>query len=128
MLNSWYLCVVALVPVGCEHSQPREQSTGTGAPDVTTLDQKSWDEYAGKTVQVKGVARYAKVGPIVLLDNEHPVYIDGLDKWPTEFSDKSVVVTGRLIRHPEQAPPENGAAYIRGPYYSLASATWSLAK
>jgi hypothetical protein len=92
------------------------------------VERKQWSDYAGMTVRVLGVAEDCKVSAALDVADVGPVYVQDLDGWPAELKGRPVVATGLLVYHPKREPPENGGAYIEGPYYSLASATWNLVK
>lgn len=52
-------------------------------------------DYVGKVVELRGVAKNAKGGAVVVID-EVPIYVRGLDGWPSDALDKRVVVHGTL--------------------------------
>ena len=45
---------------------------------------------------IEGKARDAKAGAVVVLDGGEPVYIEGLDYWPSDIEGKRVRATGFL--------------------------------
>ena len=53
---------------------------------------------AGGQTSVEGVAQDAKMGAVVVDAQNQPIYIQGLESWPQEFSGKQVVVTGMLVQ------------------------------
>ncbi len=57
---------------------------------------QSLQELVNKTVTLEGKAVDAKAGAVLLV-NENPVYIGGLDHWPQDFIDKQVALSGKLV-------------------------------
>lgn len=47
-------------------------------------------------VEIKGLAKDAKAGAVVLNEDETPIYIKGLNFWPDELFGKQVIVKGTL--------------------------------
>lgn len=47
-------------------------------------------------VEIKGLAKDAKAGAVVLNEENTPIYIKGLAFWPDELFDKQVIVKGTL--------------------------------
>ena len=85
----------------------------------------------GTRVQLEGIAADAKGGAIVRVQS-HPVYVDGLDRWPPHVHGRRVKVEGTLVskqRIPEAEPdprkPQSAGA--TGAQYVLEGARWSLA-
>ena len=58
--------------------------------------QLSLQEMVNKTVTLEGKATNAKAGAILLVDND-PVYIEGLNSWSNNFIDKQISVFGKLV-------------------------------
>ena len=50
----------------------------------------------GQKITILGIAKDAKGGAVLLTSNKEPIYIKGLDSWPTELFDKQLKVTGVL--------------------------------
>jgi hypothetical protein len=50
----------------------------------------------GKKVELEGYAFDAKGGPVILIDNQVPVYIPDMDSWPSELLGKVIKVSGTL--------------------------------
>jgi hypothetical protein len=119
---------VAFVAGGCQHTPVFERVSKRNVYDLSMIDRKERANYVGQPVRVGGIAHDDRrlSGYLSLPDGD--IYIDDLYQWPAELEGKKVTATGILIYHPKREPPENGGAYMAGPYYSLASATWSLAK
>lgn len=51
---------------------------------------------ATKKIQVTGKAQNAKSGATLVMQDESVYYLHGVRHWPEQFSDKQVMVTGRL--------------------------------
>lgn len=49
-----------------------------------------------KTVTLKGTARDAKAGAVILIEDNVPIYIRGLHGWPDELFGMQVSVSGLL--------------------------------
>ncbi len=54
------------------------------------------DKVIGKEVTFLGTARDAKGGAILLLEDNTPIYIEGLDYWSDDLDGKQVSVSGTL--------------------------------
>ena len=54
------------------------------------------DDKADTNVTIQGVARNAKAGASVLIDDHTSVYVAGLDRWDGAMEGKRVSVTGTL--------------------------------
>ncbi len=83
----------------------------------------------GKTVTLRGTARDAKGGAVLLLPSNNPIYIEGLDSWPREFSGKEVSVTGvlrekKLIPDPYISPDGGISQGAIGTQTVLEKAKW----
>jgi len=85
----------------------------------------------GKNVTLDGTARNAHQGAVLVTEDE-PVYIQGLESWPLQLSNKKVRVSGSL-KHRSIAPePVTGPGGeishgIAGDSYVLENASWALA-
>lgn len=83
----------------------------------------------GKTVTVRGIARDAKGGAVLLPANTDPIYIEGLSSWPDEVLGKEVSVTGvlrekKLIPDPYIASDGGISQGAIGTQMVLEKATW----
>ena len=82
----------------------------------------------GKTVTLEGRAENAKAGAILLRDgNDDPVYIEGLDSWPSAVTRKRVRATGvlrskKMIPDPGMGPEKTAGAF--GDQTVLENAKW----
>ncbi len=86
-------------------------------------------ENMGKTVTVRGIARDAKGGAVLLPANTDPIYIEGLSSWPDEVLGKEVSVTGvlrekKLIPDPYIASDGGISQGAIGTQMVLEKATW----
>ncbi len=85
----------------------------------------------GKTVTLRGIARDAKGGAVLVLPTNEPVYIEVLPSWPTGVSGKDVSVTGilrekKLIPDPYIAPDGGISQGAIGTQTVLEKAKWKL--
>ena len=65
-------------------------------------------DFLDQTVTLVGIARDAHSGAVVLLSDDTPVYIVGLNYWDDEWNRKRIKITG-VLRDSELAPdPEVG--------------------
>lgn len=67
----------------------------------------------GKRITVTGVARNAKAGAVVVIEDGSSFYIDGMEIWKSSDYNKTVVASGRLVTI--YTEPDSGVvmAYIR---------------
>jgi hypothetical protein len=77
----------------------------------------------GERVTLVGRALDAAAGAIVLLE-DRPVYVEGLDAWPADDAGREVEITGTLAFQP--GVPQDGPT-VHGPSdaYAVTDATWS---
>ncbi len=54
------------------------------------------EKLIGQKITLKGIAKDAKGGAVILTSEKVPIYIKGLDSWPPELFDKQLEVTGVL--------------------------------
>ncbi len=88
------------VPVGSADSGSSGPATAP-VPDApagpaTVTDDASATANAGRTVEVHGTARTAKLAPAVLTDSGLVVYCLGLERWPAEVDREAVIAKGTL--------------------------------
>lgn len=92
----WYIILIIIVALGVGlYIMNRPKSSGSG-----------------KTVTIEGIARDAKAGAVVVNADNEPIFIDGLESWPAEFSGKQVRVSGVLVQKqnfPSATVDSNGA-------------------
>ncbi len=83
----------------------------------------------GKKTTIVGIARDAKAGAVIIVNNE-PVYIQGLESWPGRFSGKKVKATGVLREKKHIPDPVNANGEITqgawGKQDVLEDAKWEL--
>lgn len=82
-------------------------------------------------VTLRGTARNAHLGAVLVMEDRTPVYIDGLDGWNDAFDFQSVAVTGTLRFRsvaPNATVDDDGAIShgMAGANYVFEDATWSL--
>lgn len=93
---------------------------GYDSIDETNIDRQ---------VTVRGLAQNAKLGAVVLTEEDIPIYIDRLAEWDSSIYEKPVVAIGVLRRRslaPEPAVGSNGeiSAGISRESYVLENSTW----
>jgi hypothetical protein len=65
-----------------------------------------------KTISVRGIARDAKGGAVVVTSSGSPVYIEHLDSWPDDVTGCEVEAKGKLVAKkliPDPVVDEDGA-------------------
>ena len=99
-------------------------------PGKPKKEQRALSTLLGQRVRLSGIARDAK-GGAVLLVNDAPLYLAGLDGWPTAIHGKQVAVGARLVEKqylPEATRDAKGAISqgAAGKQYVLETPTWRL--
>jgi len=56
----------------------------------------SLDQQVGTKVTIRGTARNAAAGAVVLTDDRTPVYVAGLDRWDRATDGKQISASGTL--------------------------------
>ncbi|MFX0070196.1 MAG: hypothetical protein ACFFAO_03810 [Candidatus Hermodarchaeota archaeon] len=70
------------------------------------------DKQIGQKVNLKGTAKDAKGGAVLLTPEGNVIYIKGLESWPSNILDKSISVSGLLKEEkfiPDPRIDEDGA-------------------
>jgi hypothetical protein len=62
------------------------------------MDENSIAQQVGQQAEIRGTARNAMAGAVVLTEDRTPVYIDGLERWDDSLDGSEVRVTGTLTR------------------------------
>lgn len=93
---------------------------------------KELDKLIDQAATVSGVARDARMGAVVFLDDRTPVYVAGLEEWDGKTSGKPINATGTLRRRkllPDPVTDARGGISdgIEGQSYVLENASWQLA-
>jgi hypothetical protein len=68
---------------------------------------------AEKRVTLRGVARDAKGGAVLVTLDNQVVYLEGLSSWPGEVVGKSVTATGRLVEKKYLPDPQDPSGTLR---------------
>lgn len=76
-----------------------------------------------RIVTVDGIAADAKRGAVVLV-NDIPYYLSGLDRWPRALLGTRVRASGRLVYLPGDEPNPN-TQYMVGPVRVLEEPCWA---
>jgi hypothetical protein len=100
------------------------------APTRPVKDERKLSALLNKRVRLVGTARDAKGGAVLLINNA-PVYLAGLESWPTVASGKQVAVGGTLVdkQHLPEAKRDAKGAISQGAVGSqlvLEAPTWRL--
>ena len=108
-------------PLTQPHVEPRQGGSPSRAPSVTS-----------GPVTLRGLARDAKGGAVLVREGHEPVYLEGLEAWPAGLHGRQVRVTGRLLRkklipdpHAPGEPIRQGA---EGDQLVIERASWQLAE
>jgi hypothetical protein len=85
----------------------------TGAAPKGSIVSRAENE---NEIVVEGVARDAKMGAVVVLEDGGSYFVKGLDAWPADIHGKKVVVIGRAARadFPVVKPPAPGEPAMQG--------------
>ena len=70
------------------------------------------EKFLGQEVNLKGIAKDAKGGAVLITSDNHVIYIKGLEFWPSRFLDEQVLVKGVLKKEkliPDPVIDEEGA-------------------
>lgn len=101
-------------------------------PGKPMKEERSLRKHVGTRVRLSGLARDAK-GGAVLLVNDAPLYLSGLERWPSAVKDKRVTVGGMLVDKQHLAEAARGAkgeisqgTAVGSTQYVLEAPTWRL--
>ena len=86
--------------------------------------------HVGKPVTFRGTALTAAAGAIVMSAGGLPVYLSGLERWPTEAEGRPVEVSGVIrLRRSEAPAPAPGELPVHdvGDSFVLDGPRWALA-
>ena len=96
------ICLMIAAIVGC--SRPKMEPLGQ---PVSNDQSQGWpkdlSDKVGQTITLEGTAANAKLGAILLREDQDIIWIDGLHSWPEGYYSggdrgKRLRVTGKLIR------------------------------
>jgi hypothetical protein len=95
------------------------------------MTQPNYDSMVDTNVTIRGVARDARMGAVVLPEDRTPIYIDGLEEWDDDVSGESIEVTGMLRRRKLAPDPvvgaDGGVSHgIHGDNFVLEDPAWSV--
>ena len=89
---------------------------------VAIHSMKNIDNEVGHNITVRGTARNAKLGAIVLID-ELPIHVAGLERWKAALIGKPIEVTGTLAKTDGHLSQTNEFGLVSagtdGPIYTL---------
>ena len=97
--------------VACGHAAPPPPATPAVVSEEATAKAQ-----VGHAVEVRGTAREAMLGPVILLGDRTPIYCLGASAWP---DGKPVVAHGKLERTDEFAAKDPTSSGTSGPVYVL---------
>jgi hypothetical protein len=108
------------------------QNPGPLAATATVLDTDP-SAYLGKPVTLRGTARNAHSGAVIVLSDGATVYLDNLDGWDSTWNKQAIVAHGTLVEEklaPDPTTNERGevSAGMYGKALVLTGATWKLAQ
>lgn len=103
--------------VACSHPAPPPETSGTSgsgsdvvqASPVVITDEAGATANTGKRTGVKGTARNAKLGGMVMTESHLNVYCGGVTEWPKDVDGKVVTAFGTLT-HTTQFEATKGRA------------------
>lgn len=89
------------------------------------------DTMNGEIIEIKGTAYNTKSGAMLLTDNKTCYYIEGLEEWPSDITEKKVIVRGIIKSEffDEEKLKTKKGEYIQGmsgEKLSLQNAKWKL--
>ena len=87
------------------------------------------DPLVGKSVTLRGTARNAQLGAVLLTPDRTPVYIAGLEEWAPALDGQTLDVTGTLTRRKLAPDPtvdaDGGISHgVAGTNYVVDDARW----
>ena len=101
----------------------------TKAPAAAPAGPTDLDNRLDQAVTLRGTARNAVLGAVVLRDDRVPVYLDGIPQWDGPTHGKTVEVSGTLRKKllaPEAAVgPDGGVSHgVTGLNYVIENPRW----
>jgi hypothetical protein len=81
-------------------------------------------------ITVSGFALDAKAGAIIMVNEEMPYYIDGLDHWDEKYYGKKLIVTGYLkkVKYKQRSTPDKKVQEMKGTQLVMMEPEWRLAE
>ena len=83
-----------------------------------------------RRVTLQGTAKDAKAGAVLVVADDRPIYLDGLDSWPKEALGKKVQASGILVTRKYIPDPVNENGEIsqgaEGEQWVLAKVQWKI--
>ena len=87
--------------------------------NVVVSDPEGAKAHVGQEVDVRGTARDAKLGPVIILASGMPIYCFAMREWPDKVSGKDVLGHGKLELTDEFTAKRPDMAGTGGPIYVL---------
>jgi hypothetical protein len=89
------------------------------------------DRHVDQPVTLTGTARDARMGAVVLQPDRTPVYVAGLDEWPSDVEGEAIQATGvlrrrKLLADPVVGPDNARSDGLEGTSFVLEDAAWVL--
>ena len=81
-------------------------------------------------ITVSGFALDAKAGAIIMVNDDTPYYIDGLEHWEEKYYGKKVIVTGYLkkVKHKQRSTSDKKVQEMKGTQLVIMEPEWRLAE
>ena len=76
------------------------------------MAQDNLSKFIGMKLTLTGIAKESKAGPVLITDDNIPIYIKSISSWSERFLNKQVSLTGILKKEkliPDPTIDENGA-------------------
>lgn len=80
--------------------------------------------HVGERVTLTGEAVDGAAGAVVVLEDDHGVYVSGLQWWPDDVSGREVEAAGTLVLRP--SPKRKHVHKVLGDSYALDDPTWAI--
>ncbi|MCA9564121.1 MAG: hypothetical protein KC561_11565 [Myxococcales bacterium] len=90
---------------------------------------RGYDRHMRSTI--RGIARSAVLGPVIVTDSGEPIYLEGIDEWPASVEGRRVEATGlRRVKKlaPDPVVDDQGAVShgMQGESETLSEVSWRL--
>jgi hypothetical protein len=82
------------------------------------------EQHVGERVTLKGEAVDGAAGAVVVLEDGHVIYVNGLQSWPDDVAGREVEAAGTLVLRPSSK--RRYVHKVLGDSYALESPTWAV--
>jgi hypothetical protein len=95
------------------------------------MEELDLEKKVNQQITVRGTAQNARLGAVIMISDDTPIYLEGSEEWNDDFTEREVDVTGVLRRKllaPEATVNSQGEIShgIDGANYVLESPSWTL--